>query len=135
MTFENNFIYFYEIEPQGDVQLHAMNFDGTYESIPATHATEEYLGISNNEEVKCQTYYPNPSSGNLNFKWNCSLEVKSLHILFYNNTGQVMSEYRTRESVISKEINIDISNLPKGIYQVVTIINEDEKYTESLIIQ
>ncbi|MEM6316736.1 MAG: glycosyl hydrolase [Bacteroidota bacterium] len=58
--------------------------------------------------------YPSPAQTFLNLTWQSSVVTHQKRILIFNSIGQKVLE----QSIITAQNNIDISNLPKGIYFV-----------------
>jgi hypothetical protein len=136
LTFDKQYIDVSEIEPKGNVQLHCMNLDQDIESVPTTHISNAYLGIPDNEEdVNCLEVYPNPASTSLNFKWKCSLEPKFIEIEMYSLSGQLSGKWEFSNLQELQSFEMNLNKLLKGPYQLISIVNNDELFTELLIIQ
>ncbi len=133
LTFNKNYIDFWEITPSGNVSLHPMNYDGVYESIPTTHEDEMYLSTDDMEEVKCHEFFPNPVQSGLSFRWNCNLSIDQIDVYIYNMNGQLIKESLNIKFEREESQILDMSDLNPGLYQVMTVLNEDEKYVESII--
>ena len=106
-------------------RLKQVDFDGTiiYHKIISTECQSQ----SSNPELTVKLY-PNPAEKQLNIILN-NTDCNNCKVDFINTTGQVVLS-----ADLSTETNIDISNLPKGIYLVV-VKAEDEVFKEKVIVK
>jgi len=84
---------------------------------PANNRTETYvitkagLGVSNVNSADANiTLYPNPASNNINVVYSENTGIKNIAV--YNIIGKVLTYYK----VSGNSANLDISNIPSGIY-------------------
>lgn len=84
------------------------------------------------QQPKQLTLYPNPSNGLITIEGN--IQANEANIAVYNTFGQVV--YSAKEAINDNYMlqNIDLSDLPKGIYRLV-LKSENEKHGLQLIIQ
>ena len=104
-----------------DKDLNVMNVEYYY---------GEYNGVNNKKpEDKQYLIYPNPSEGKMTIEFfNGNIQNK---ILIYNSVGSLVWQ-----NVLSgSKVNLDISNLPKGIY-FIRSINKDNNIicTEKIVL-
>lgn len=76
------------------------------------------------------TLYPNPTVHNVQINYSGS-SLEAAQIMLVNALGQVV--YTKTITDKSNNANIDISQLPKGLY-VVKMIHQGESYTQNLVI-
>ena len=92
------------------------------------HWVKSYLGIRNENLSPTLEIYPNPSNGK--FTINSNGAISSIEV--YNLTGKLLySDYNLKRQ---NSVDIDLSNLQKGIY-VARISDGKQVLTEKVIIQ
>ncbi len=91
------------------------------------------LGFMENDLTNAISVYPNPASGNLNFKWNASgTEYIDVHL--YNSIGEeVLRGEKIKVNSVT-ENRIDISQLTSGIY-LLEIENGNSRVTKKIIVE
>lgn len=79
--------------------------------------------------------FPNPASNNLNLYFSTPLEVTDCRIQILNSMGQIVKQSLTWEQITNnKELKIDVSDLPNGIYTVIVKTSSNETVTKKLVI-
>lgn len=98
-----------------------------------TVVTLPCLGVMESDFENAISVYPNPASGNLNFRWNAS-GTECLVVQLYNSMGdEVLRGKKMRVNSVT-ENQIDISQLSSGIYLLV-IDNGVDRVTRKIIIE
>ena len=86
-------------------------------AVPTDSATETYIicnsptAVPNVNKTTEVALYPNPSTSELNVVYDPANDVKNISV--YNIIGKVMAVYKASDV---NGANLDISNLPSGIY-------------------
>ncbi|WP_291119215.1 T9SS type A sorting domain-containing protein [Empedobacter sp. UBA7248] len=73
--------------------------------------------------------YPNPTQGPLNIKWNTTEGVQDIQL--YNLAGQEVKNYQVNK--LSNNIEMNISNVPSGIYVLRFITTKGEVISRKII--
>lgn len=116
--------------PQGWYELHYINQYENMVLAKAFYIENPYFGI---DEIRLSELkiYPNPTTGK--FKLEISETIKRpIEITINNVTGQILKTLKTEAGWSESEINI--SDLPKGIY-FVKLTSNKESLTQKLILQ
>ncbi|MGL5233775.1 MAG: T9SS type A sorting domain-containing protein [Empedobacter falsenii] len=73
--------------------------------------------------------YPNPTPGPLNIKWNTEEGVQDIKL--YDLTGKEVKNYQVNK--LSNNIEINISNVPAGVYVLRFITSKGEIISKKII--
>lgn len=73
--------------------------------------------------------YPNPTPGPLNIKWNTQEEIKDIQL--YDLTGKEIKNYQLNK--LFNRIELNISNVPSGIYMLKFITEKGKIISKKII--
>lgn len=95
-----------------------------------TEICRNKAGVFNNHSI-----YPNPASGYSNFMWTAQ-ESSSYSITLYALNGQKVRSFENQKAVIGKNTyQMDISNLPPGVYMVILRSEKGDEIHERLVVK
>jgi hypothetical protein len=78
----------------------------------------EYTGIASTANSKAVMVYPNPTTGVFTVELDGSLSGKTFNMACYNSIGTVVAAKELNGANGNSKTTIDLSNLPKGVYQL-----------------
>jgi hypothetical protein len=78
----------------------------------------EYSGIASTLNNKAVMVYPNPTNGIFTVELDGSLSGKTFNIVCYNSIGTIVATKELNGANGNAKTTIDLSNLPKGVYQL-----------------
>jgi hypothetical protein len=78
----------------------------------------EYSGIASTANNKAVMVYPNPTNGIFTVELDGSLSGKKFNMVCYNSIGTVVTVKELNGANGNTKTTIDLSNLPKGVYQL-----------------
>jgi len=135
MSFSSHYIDVSQLFPKGDVQLHCMNTTRDIESIPVVHHTEKYLSDQHEQvSINCLDVNPNPANEVIKLRWKCAVDPINAKLFVFNLSGSLKYSSLVDSENLKHGYKIDISEFPNGIYEMVLILNDDEKFTQQIII-
>ena len=91
------------------------------------------LGIEHNELGSNITLFPNPSNGQFNFAVALA-EPTNLNFTVINMLGQVVYT-KSVNNVLNTKLNVDLSNLAKGVYYANIMDSNNNKTVKKIIIE
>ena len=134
--FSNKDYYYYacdvESGPNGEIAIFGSGYDYSntginYSNVLILDSNGVVLSESTIELPRNQSLsvFPNPTKGT--FKVKVPNQNSSFELNLYHSNGQLV-----KQLVISENIEVDISNLPTGIYHYQAVI-EDERYSGKIV--
>jgi hypothetical protein len=88
-------------------------------------------GINNQADLTSIQIYPNPSDGRINVSFDYNVGVTEISVM--NMLNKIVF-YENTETQTGKTMNIDLSDLPKGVY-IVKLKTDRHEETGKIVIQ
>jgi hypothetical protein len=92
----------------------------------------ETTGLAENKVKEDVSIFPNPSSGNFHLQINASQSAKKLELEIFTEQGKRIYSKSVVQQTTSS--NIEIADLPKGVY-FLRLIGGKDKYSKKIVVQ
>lgn len=91
------------------------------------YETKDYLEVEKNQLVMDLSVYPNPTDGSFKIIMPESIRSEHSSYLIYDLNGVLLVE-----QVLADETDVDIGNMPNGVY-LLKIINGEETFSKIIV--
>lgn len=92
----------------------------------STSSTTSTGSVNEKDEVNTLVFYPNPTTGLVSLLTENN-ELETIEVTVWNLAGQLVKTVTVEIPAINQ---IDLSELPEGVYTVVTLIGEEKKVVQ-----
>ncbi len=127
----NNTYSFFDRNPVSGLNhysLYSLDKDGKEELLANS---DVFYNVESQVKIEL---WPNPCKENLNIKFTNIYTERAKYWRIYNTTGSILLEGSVQSVELEKGKNINISTLPKGVYQMVLLNNYGDKlFSEKLL--